>query len=184
MVIFVNLQSVFAMWKAFYLYVSKVICFDLLLLGNLGCCDDNYIFNVFFAIAYRIHVHESTVKVLQELNLGYKVQLRGRSEVKVQIINKCKDNFTYITISMNILFIFVSTCSSGKRNWRNILAYRERRIHQTFASSSRTQVKVGKSSVYPFHTFAFLLFVLPCIASMFSPLSKFSPSSESCTGFE
>ncbi|KAM9426403.1 retinal guanylyl cyclase 2 [Pholidichthys leucotaenia] len=31
---------------------------------------------------YRIHVHESTVKVLQELNLGYKLELRGRTEVR------------------------------------------------------------------------------------------------------
>ncbi|XP_058481237.1 retinal guanylyl cyclase 2 isoform X2 [Solea solea] len=31
---------------------------------------------------YRIHVHQSTVKVLQQLNLGYKLELRGRTEVK------------------------------------------------------------------------------------------------------
>ncbi|XP_047440290.1 retinal guanylyl cyclase 2 isoform X3 [Mugil cephalus] len=31
---------------------------------------------------YRIHVHQSTVKVLQELHLGYKLELRGRTEVK------------------------------------------------------------------------------------------------------
>ncbi|RVE60301.1 hypothetical protein OJAV_G00179730 [Oryzias javanicus] len=31
---------------------------------------------------YRIHVHESTVKVLKELNLGYKLELRGRTEVR------------------------------------------------------------------------------------------------------
>ncbi|XP_069028216.1 retinal guanylyl cyclase 2 [Embiotoca jacksoni] len=31
---------------------------------------------------YRIHVHQSTVKVLRELNLGYKVELRGRTEVR------------------------------------------------------------------------------------------------------
>nr|BAC76881.1 guanylyl cyclase [Oryzias latipes] len=31
---------------------------------------------------YRIHVHESIVKVLKELNLGYKLELRGRTEVK------------------------------------------------------------------------------------------------------
>lgn len=37
----------------------------------------------FFVAAYRIHVHESTVKVLRELNLGYKLELRGRTEVKV-----------------------------------------------------------------------------------------------------
>ncbi|XP_008288040.1 retinal guanylyl cyclase 2 [Stegastes partitus] len=33
-------------------------------------------------LPYRIHVHQSTVKVLRELNLGYKVELRGRTEVR------------------------------------------------------------------------------------------------------
>ncbi|XP_036966905.1 retinal guanylyl cyclase 2 [Acanthopagrus latus] len=31
---------------------------------------------------YRIHIHQSTVQVLRELNLGYKVELRGRTDVK------------------------------------------------------------------------------------------------------
>ncbi|KAF3697687.1 Retinal guanylyl cyclase 2 [Channa argus] len=31
---------------------------------------------------YRIHIHESTVKVLRHLNLGYKLELRGRTEVR------------------------------------------------------------------------------------------------------
>ncbi|XP_061525053.1 retinal guanylyl cyclase 2 isoform X3 [Phycodurus eques] len=33
-------------------------------------------------LPYRIHVHQNTVKVLRELNLGYKLELRGRMEVK------------------------------------------------------------------------------------------------------
>ncbi|XP_042368618.1 retinal guanylyl cyclase 2 [Plectropomus leopardus] len=33
-------------------------------------------------LPYRIHVHQSTVKVLRELNLGYKLELRSRTEVK------------------------------------------------------------------------------------------------------
>uniref|UniRef100_UPI0037E743A5 retinal guanylyl cyclase 2 n=1 Tax=Semicossyphus pulcher TaxID=241346 RepID=UPI0037E743A5 len=33
-------------------------------------------------LPYRIHVHETTVKVLQDLNLGYKVELRGKTEVQ------------------------------------------------------------------------------------------------------
>ncbi|XP_061922081.1 retinal guanylyl cyclase 2 isoform X3 [Entelurus aequoreus] len=33
-------------------------------------------------LPYRIHVHESTVRVLHELNLGYKLELRGKMEVK------------------------------------------------------------------------------------------------------
>lgn len=37
-----------------------------------------------FAAAYRIHVHQSTVKVLRDLNLGYKLELRGKTEVKVR----------------------------------------------------------------------------------------------------
>lgn len=36
-----------------------------------------------FDAAYRIHVHQSTVKVLRDLNLGYKLELRGKTEVKV-----------------------------------------------------------------------------------------------------
>ncbi|XP_067435924.1 retinal guanylyl cyclase 2 isoform X1 [Thunnus thynnus] len=48
---------------------------------------------------YRIHVHESTVKVLHELNLGYKVELRGRTEVKGKGIEETywlvgRDGFT------------------------------------------------------------------------------------------
>ncbi|XP_077355787.1 retinal guanylyl cyclase 2 isoform X2 [Festucalex cinctus] len=33
-------------------------------------------------LPYRIHVHQNTVKVLRELKLGYKLELRGRTEVK------------------------------------------------------------------------------------------------------
>uniref|UniRef100_A0A674NR31 Guanylate cyclase n=1 Tax=Takifugu rubripes TaxID=31033 RepID=A0A674NR31_TAKRU len=33
-------------------------------------------------LPYRIHVHQSTVKVLRDLNLGYKLELRGKTEVK------------------------------------------------------------------------------------------------------
>ncbi|XP_068164325.1 retinal guanylyl cyclase 2 isoform X1 [Antennarius striatus] len=33
-------------------------------------------------LPYRIHVHQSTVKVLHDLNLGYKLELRGKTEVK------------------------------------------------------------------------------------------------------
>lgn len=40
---------------------------------------------MFSVAAYRIHVHQSTVKILKHLNLGYKLELRGRTEVKVQL---------------------------------------------------------------------------------------------------
>ncbi|XP_051918339.1 retinal guanylyl cyclase 2 isoform X2 [Hippocampus zosterae] len=33
-------------------------------------------------LPYRIHVHQDTVQVLRELNLGYKLELRGRTEAK------------------------------------------------------------------------------------------------------
>ncbi|XP_041840435.1 retinal guanylyl cyclase 2 [Melanotaenia boesemani] len=33
-------------------------------------------------LPYRIHVHESTVKILRELNSGYKLELRGTKEIK------------------------------------------------------------------------------------------------------
>uniref|UniRef100_A0A3Q4BHK4 Guanylate cyclase n=1 Tax=Mola mola TaxID=94237 RepID=A0A3Q4BHK4_MOLML len=33
-------------------------------------------------LPYRIHIHQSTVKFLWDLNLGYKVELRGRTDVK------------------------------------------------------------------------------------------------------
>uniref|UniRef100_A0A669AXZ7 Guanylate cyclase n=1 Tax=Oreochromis niloticus TaxID=8128 RepID=A0A669AXZ7_ORENI len=48
---------------------------------------------------YRIHVHQSTVKVLHELNLGYKLELRGRTEVRGKGIEETywlvgRDGFT------------------------------------------------------------------------------------------
>ncbi|XP_034020718.1 retinal guanylyl cyclase 2 isoform X2 [Thalassophryne amazonica] len=50
-------------------------------------------------LPYRIHVHQSTVKVLRELNLGYKLELRGRTEVKGKGIEETfwlvgRDGFT------------------------------------------------------------------------------------------
>ncbi|XP_074518391.1 retinal guanylyl cyclase 2 [Halichoeres trimaculatus] len=33
-------------------------------------------------LPYRIHVHESTVRILRDLNLGYKLELRGKTEVQ------------------------------------------------------------------------------------------------------
>uniref|UniRef100_A0A673AWT8 Guanylate cyclase n=1 Tax=Sphaeramia orbicularis TaxID=375764 RepID=A0A673AWT8_9TELE len=50
-------------------------------------------------LPYRIHVHQSTVKILRELNLGYKVELRGRTEVRGKGIEETywlvgRDGFT------------------------------------------------------------------------------------------
>ncbi|KAL7374649.1 hypothetical protein ABVT39_004666 [Epinephelus coioides] len=39
-------------------------------------------------LPYRIHVHQSTVKVLRELNLGYKVELRGKTEAKGKTVEE------------------------------------------------------------------------------------------------
>uniref|UniRef100_A0A8C5DBA5 Guanylate cyclase n=1 Tax=Gouania willdenowi TaxID=441366 RepID=A0A8C5DBA5_GOUWI len=48
---------------------------------------------------YRIHVHESTVKILRKLNLGYKLELRGRKEVRGKCMEETywlvgRDGFT------------------------------------------------------------------------------------------
>lgn len=43
-----------------------------------------------FFTAYRIHVNQSTVDVLNSLKLGYKIDVRGRTELKV-----CKHTHTH-----------------------------------------------------------------------------------------
>lgn len=47
-----------------------------------------------FLAAYRIHVNISTVKILQSLNEGYEIEVRGKTELKVPILSI---QFTYIT---------------------------------------------------------------------------------------
>ncbi|CAB1351394.1 unnamed protein product [Coregonus sp. 'balchen'] len=37
---------------------------------------------------YRIHIHNSTVKILLDLKAGYKVQLRGRTDLKVKVTGR------------------------------------------------------------------------------------------------
>ncbi|GCC40672.1 hypothetical protein chiPu_0024543, partial [Chiloscyllium punctatum] len=37
-------------------------------------------------LPYRIHLNESTVTILMNLNLGYKVELRGKTELKVLVL--------------------------------------------------------------------------------------------------
>ncbi|XP_032355295.1 retinal guanylyl cyclase 2 [Etheostoma spectabile] len=39
-------------------------------------------------LPYRIHVHQSTVRVLRDLNAGYKLELRGRKEVKGKVVEE------------------------------------------------------------------------------------------------
>lgn len=51
-------------------------------------------FYPFLPSAYRIHVNMSTVKILRSLNEGYKIDVRGKTELKV--------NFSF-TVERNIL---------------------------------------------------------------------------------
>lgn len=44
----------------------------------------NLFFPIFCLAAYRIHVNVSTVKILHSLNEGYKIQVRGKTELKVK----------------------------------------------------------------------------------------------------
>lgn len=48
---------------------------------TVPCCSQ--LSNLFFSLAYRIHVNMSTVKILLSLNDGYKIQVRGKTELKV-----------------------------------------------------------------------------------------------------
>lgn len=44
---------------------------------------------LFPGLAYRIHVNISTVNILQTLNEGYKIELRGKTELKVKNSHLC-----------------------------------------------------------------------------------------------
>lgn len=60
--------------------------------------------------AYRIHVHQSTVKVLRDLNLGYKLELRGKTEVKVGLLVK-----HIVLCLLSTLSLTLSSCYSFSR---------------------------------------------------------------------
>ncbi|GCB77160.1 hypothetical protein scyTo_0017557 [Scyliorhinus torazame] len=51
------------------------------------------------SLPYRIHVNQSTTKILHSLNEGYRIQVRGKTELKGKGIEETywlvgKDNFT------------------------------------------------------------------------------------------
>lgn len=48
-------------------------------------CSSNLFFSLICLVAYRIHVNMSTVKILHSLNEGYKIQVRGKTELKVNL---------------------------------------------------------------------------------------------------
>lgn len=82
-----------------FLLVSPVL---FVLIGFIPPSNYNYHpLLCFLFAAYRIHVHESTVKVLRDLNLGYKLELRGRSEVKV----------LYQAIKISVCTVYQCMCS-------------------------------------------------------------------------
>lgn len=65
--------------------------------------------------AYRIHVHQSTVKVLRDLNLGYKLELRGKTEVKVGLLVKEGIFFSILDSVSDLFFLlFVFLLTQGK----------------------------------------------------------------------
>lgn len=57
-----------------YVYIYFVASFHVLFWSNV--CSSPL-------IAYRIHVNMSTVKILHSLNEGYKIEVRGKTELKV-----------------------------------------------------------------------------------------------------
>lgn len=103
-----------------------------------------------FDAAYRIHIHQSTVKVLRELNLGYKLELRGKTEVKV---GPCPINpiFSFLgsfsEIFLLFLPVFMFLLYIGKRIWGDLLAGRQGWIYQTSACSTWNQVWVGTTDL-------------------------------------
>uniref|UniRef100_A0A8C8A532 Guanylate cyclase n=1 Tax=Oryzias sinensis TaxID=183150 RepID=A0A8C8A532_9TELE len=73
---------------------------------------------------YRVHVNQSTVNLLNSLKLGYKIDVRGLTELKV---NKTENGFTLNTqeLSVNKLLLTYSSLIdgplSGKRHRDNLL---------------------------------------------------------------
>lgn len=60
--------------------------------------------------AYRIHVNMSTVKILHSLNEGYKIDVRGKTELKVTYLtncdhHRCSECILYIIICVFIHFL-------------------------------------------------------------------------------
>lgn len=57
--------------------------------------------------AYRIHVNQSTVNVLNQLNLGYKIAVRGKTELKVSTHTRQSTTQTHSFMSWCVYFIIL-----------------------------------------------------------------------------
>lgn len=79
----------------------------------------------FWDTAYRIHVHQSTVKVLRDLNLGYKLELRGKTEVKVGLLVKEGFFFPSLTDGWDLTFssYYSFSCSHRERDMRRRIGW-------------------------------------------------------------
>ena len=115
-------------------------------------------YTLLFAAAYRIHIHQSTVQVLRELNLGYKVELRGRTDVKARFLH-VDGSKVWSYCFFPCLPVNVSVSLSGERSRGDVLACREGWIYKASACSSGGQARVRTSALF---------------SSSFSPFSMFS----------
>lgn len=62
--------------------------------------------------AYRIHVNQSTVDVLKSLNLGYKIDVRGLTELKVNKMKRDANLYTcwsirYVLLATDCWWLFI-----------------------------------------------------------------------------
>ena len=99
---------------------------------------------VFAIPAYRIHINQSTVDVLNSLKLGYKIQVRGMTELKVNEMRNTSiihtDDMKSTSCSTGLVETVSNECHClfpGKRYWEHILVGGEGRFQQASAYSSR-----------------------------------------------
>lgn len=95
--------------------------------------------------AYRIHVNQSTVDVLNSLKLGYKIQVRGLTELKVK-------QKTVQTLAQTLLWFLMNTNDNsflGEGNWEHILVGREGGFHE---ASAYTSWSSRVTQHFPLHT--------------------------------
>lgn len=70
-----------------------------------------------FFTAYRIHVNQSTVKILRSINDGYKIDTRGKTELKVSdtfLFESAKKFIKYI-LGLRCVFFFFFRVKGLKR---------------------------------------------------------------------
>lgn len=70
-----------------------MLWYKILILYGRALNSQDFTVGLDFLAAYRIHVNISTVTILQSMNEGYKIEVRGKTELKVQIL---LIQFTYI----------------------------------------------------------------------------------------